>query len=179
MENFTEKTQYFLRENTSGREDNACRFSCEFAKEGMIFCFDVRDEDIISPFTQDNEDLWRADAVEVFLSPNGDLHNYKEIEVSPFGMRFYGDIYNSDGKTAALTKKTPAYQAWAEQTDGGYSVKIVIGYDSLEGFDRAKMKLNAYRLDKKQSGEQLLYALNPTMCGSFHRPQYFIGEAKK
>ena len=179
MSRLEQNKTYFLSENVSGARSGECRFRFEIARSAICFYFDAEDEDLVSPFTQDNEDLWRADAVEVFLSPNGDLHNYKEIEVSPFGVRFYGDIYNSDGKTAALTKKTPAYQAWAEQTDGGYSVKIVIGYDSLEGFDRAKMKLNAYRLDKKQSGEQLLYALNPTMCGSFHRPQYFIGEAKK
>lgn len=179
MKEFSEKTEYFLRENTTGKEDSSCRFSCEFGRNEMIFSFDVKDEDILSPFTQDNEDLWQADAVEVFLSPNGDLKNYKEIEVSPYGVRFYGDVYNADGKSVALTKKAPPYQAEAFRTESGYCVKITLGYDSLEGFDRSKMKMNAYRLDKKKSGEQLLYALNPTLCGSFHRPKFFIGEAKK
>lgn len=35
------------------------------------------------------------------------------------------------------------------------------------------MKFNAFRLDKKADGRQLLYALSPTLCGSFHRPAYF------
>ncbi len=179
MKEFSEKQEYFLRENTTGKEDNGCRFSCEFCRDGMTFYFDVKDEDILSPFTQDNEDIWQADAVEVFLSPDGDLKNYKEIEVSPFGVRFYGDVYNADGRSVALTKKAPPYGADVFRTEGGYSVKITLGYDALEGFDRSKMKMNAFRLDKKESGEQLLYALNPTLCNSFHRPQFFIGEAKK
>lgn len=176
---FFEKTDYFLRENISGREDKNCCFSCEFGESSLHFYFDVKDEDLISPFEKDNQDLWEGDAVEVFLSPDGDLKRYKEIEVSPFGVRFYGDITNEDGKSFILKREEPAYKAVVRLTKEGYTASIEVAYHMLKGFDRTKMKLNAFRLDKKSSGEQLLYALNPTWCESFHRPVFFIGEGRK
>ena len=64
----------FLRENTTGIENHGCLFSCNLGKEAIDFCFEVKDEDLISPFSEDNEDLWQGDAVEVFLSPDGGSH---------------------------------------------------------------------------------------------------------
>ena len=79
-----------LSENTSGERSEECRFSCEFRKYAAHFSFEVKDEDIISPYCSDNEDIWQGDAVEVFLSPDGDRTRYFELEVSPFGVRFWG-----------------------------------------------------------------------------------------
>ena len=169
----TDKT-YYLHENVTGREDLGCRFRCVLGEKGAEFCFDVKDEDLISPYREDNEDIWQGDAVEVFFSPDGDTSRYKELEVSPFGVRFYGNIFNEDGKTPVLEKLTPPFDASAERTEEGYRVAIFLPYTALQGFDRARAKMNAFRLDKKTNGEQRLYALNPTHCDSFHRSEYLI-----
>lgn len=170
---YEDKT-YYLHENLTGWEDLGCRFRAVFEDKAMRFFFDVKDEDVISPFRADNEDLWQADAVEVFLSPDGDLKKYIEMEVSPYGLRFYGEITNKDGKTPVLKKKTPVFTAEATLTKDGYSVEMVLPYDAVKGFDRNKMRLNAFRLDKMADGEQRLYALRATRCGSFHRPEFFL-----
>ena len=161
----------FLSENTSGESNEECRFSCEFRKYAVHFSFEVKDEDVISPYRSDNEDIWQGDAVEVFLSPDGDLTRYFELEVSPFGVRFFGEIVNSDGKTPRLKK---LLEARAERTEEGYNVHIELPYGELGAVLPDKMAFNAFRLDKKADGRQLLYALSPTFCNSFHRPQYFV-----
>ena len=174
MSAFEQNKTYFLRENTAGGENGECAF--RYVLEGGVlrFYFEVKDKDVVSPYTQDNDDIWNADAVEVFISPDGDLKNYKELEVSPFGVRFYGAIRNEDGKTPVLTKQAPPFAARAERTEKGYRVSIELPLSALDGFDERKMKLNAFRLDKKADGRQLLYALNPTLCASFHRPAFFM-----
>ena len=174
MSQIAAKTWHFLKENTQGTENGECRFRYEIAGGCLHFCFEVEDGDIISPYGKDNDDIWQDDAVEVFLSPSGDPARYKEIEVSPFGVRFYGAIRNEDGKTPVLTKQAPPFAARAERTEKGYCVSIELPLSALDGFDEQKMKLNAFRLDKKADGRQLLYALNPTLCASFHRPAFFM-----
>lgn len=169
-----ERKEYFLRENVSGAENKECTFRFEANEAGLIFFFSVRDEDVISPFREDNEDIWQADAVEIFLSPDGDLVRYKEMEVSPYGIRFFADICNADGKTPQIYKIAPAFEAKAERTQAGYRVRIQISFAALGVSDIRKIKLNAFRLDKKADGRQLLYALGPTFCESFHRAAYFM-----
>ena len=144
----------------------------------MLFYFDVKDKDIISPYRQDNDDIWQGDAVEVFLSPDGNMERYKELEVSPFGIRFYGEIRNDDGKRPRLEKAEPQFEAETKQTEYGYTVTIRLPLNTLKDFDRSKMKLNIFRLDKRASGRQELYALNPTFCNSFHHPEYFLSEGE-
>ena len=164
----------FLSENTTGASNEGCRFSCEFSKYAAHFSFIVNDEDIISPYLTDNEDIWQGDAVEVFLSPDGDRTRYFELEVSPFGVRFWGEVINRDGKTPRLKKLPPMFEARAERTEEGYEVHIELPYGELGAVLPEKMAFNAFRLDKKADGRQLLYALSPTFCNSFHRPQYFV-----
>ena len=164
----------FLSENTTGESNEECRFSCGFGKYAAHFSFEVKDEDVISPYLTDNEDIWQGDAVEVFLSPDGDLTRYFELEVSPFGVRFFGEVVNSDGKTPRLKKRPPMFEASAERTEGGYTVHIELPYGELGAVLPENMAFNAFRLDKKADGRQLLYALSPTFSNSFHRPQYFV-----
>lgn len=171
---------YYLRENVYGAESRSCSFRFEVGKEGLTFYFTVNDKDIISPFEKDNVDIWQADAVVVFLSADGKLTSYKEMEVSPYGIRFFADVTNEDGKTPQICKITPAFEAHVEWTSAGYCVRIFVSFTTLGSSDIKKMKFNAYWLDKKADRSQLLYALSPTFCESFHRPAYFIGmEAEK
>ena len=164
---------YYLRENVTGAEAEKCRFRCRFGEREAEFFFDVKDADLISPFQEDNEDVWQGDAVEVFLSPDGDLARYYELEVSPFGVRFWGEIAFSESMRV-LKKLPPPFRAEVTRTKDGYAVHIRLPLSALKGFDRAAMKMNAFCLDKHTDGGQELYALNPTRCDTFHKPQYFL-----
>ncbi len=37
----------------------------------------MKDNEIVSPYAEDNEDIWQGDAVEIFLSPDGDTKRYR------------------------------------------------------------------------------------------------------
>ena len=165
---------YYLRENTQGSESKECRVRMDLNGDALVFCFEVADKELCSPYTQDNEDIWQGDAVEVFLSPDGDRKHYLELEVSPYGVRFFGEVENLDGKTCNLKKIAPRFTAQAMETECGYRVVMRLPVAAAGKFDAKKAVMNAFRLDKKADGRQLLYALNPTFCESFHRPAYFI-----
>ena len=169
---------YFLRENVTGTESGQCTFRFRFGGREAEFFFDVKDEDIISPFQKDNEDVWLGDAVEVFLSPDGNLKRYYELEVSPFGVRFWGEVTIAGGEKR-LKKLPPPFEAEASRTKEGYAVQIKLPLAAMQGYDRAAVVLNAFRLDKKADGGQDLYALNPTRCATFHKPEYFLKIWKK
>ena len=168
-----EDRTYYLRENVTGAESEKCRFRCRFGERETEFFFDVKDADLISPFQEDNEDVWQGDAVEVFLSPDGDLTRYYELEVSPFGVRFWGEIAFSESMRV-LKKLPPPFRAEATRTKDGYAVHIRLPLSALKGFDRSAIKLNAFCPDRRTDGGQELYALNPTRCDTFHKPQYFL-----
>ena len=168
-----EDRTYYLRENVTGAEAEKCRFRCRFGEREAEFFFDVRDEDVISPFQEDNEDIWQGDAVEVFLSPDGNPEHYFELEVSPLGVRFWGEIAFSESMRV-LKKLPPPFRAEVTRTEAGYAVHIRLPLSALKVFHRAAMKMNAFCLDRRTDGGQDLYALNPTRCDTFHKPQYFL-----
>ena len=173
-----EDSTYHLRENVTGAENEECSFRFRFGEREAEFFFDVRDEDVISPFQEDNEDIWQGGAVEVFLSPDGNPERYFELEVSPFGVRFWGEVTFAGGEKS-LKKLPPSFRAEASRTKGGYAVQIKLPLAAMQGYDRRAVVLNAFRLDKKADGRQELYALNPTRCATFHKPEYFLQIWKK
>ena len=168
-----EDRMYYLRENMTGAEKENCRFRLRFTEREAAFFFDVRDAEIVSPFREDNEDVWQGDAVEVFLSPDGSRARYFELEVSPLGVRFWGEVTFSGGKKQ-LKKLPPPFAAEATRTREGYAVQICLPLAALNGFDRRAVLLNAFCVDKRADGRQELYALNPTRCATFHKPQYLL-----
>lgn len=45
-----EGKKYYLRENKTGREDVSCEFCYTFGKDALHFHFDVKDDEVISPY---------------------------------------------------------------------------------------------------------------------------------
>ena len=78
-------------------------------------------------------------------------------------------------KNGALEKIPPAFRAKTALREGGWRAEIELPLSAFIGFDPDKARMNAFRLDKRADGDQRLYALNPTLCGSFHRPAFFLG----
>ena len=48
MSRIQENKKYYLFENLTGKEDHSCCFYYDLRKDGMIFHFDVEDEDIVN-----------------------------------------------------------------------------------------------------------------------------------
>ncbi len=169
---------YFLRENVTGAEDGTCRFSVRLEGGALHFRFCVNAAPY-SPFREDNEDIWQADAVEVFLSPDGCPDRYKELEVSPYGVRFYADIACDGRRLPRADKTAPAFTAATRLAAGGYEAEICLPLAALAGFDAAAMRFNAFCLCGSAAGKQRLLALCPTLCPTFHKPQRFVALAEQ
>lgn len=182
MQEAQENTDYFLCENqTGGAAQPTCLFRFSRNAENFTFDFQVQDGHLFCPYRKDNEPLYEGDAVEVFVSPDGNEKEYYELEVSPAGARFFACIQNDpdNGYATSLTLLPPAFSAETEQTKDGYRVRIVLPLKQLKGYRSELCRFNAYRLDYDGDGAlRQLQALNPTLCDSFHRPAFFVRPQK-
>jgi len=70
--------------------------------EMLSIVFQCDDDEIVATYLEHDEPLWKEDAVEVFLAPEG-LTPYFEIEVNPLGTTFDARIDSSDGIRATMT----------------------------------------------------------------------------
>lgn len=175
--------KYNLKGNSAGYENSLpCTFVFELNGDALTFNFKVTDNQIFSPYEQENDDLYQADAVEVFISPDGNLSEYYELEVSPRGVKFFAKIHNEmDGNATIEGERIAAnFIAQSEITKSGYNVKILLPTILLNGFNKDKFMLNAYRLDYSKAADadsaQIvgMQALNPTGRNKFHFSEYFI-----
>jgi len=144
----------------------------------VVFYFDAEDDEILSDFTQRDEPLFRQDVMEMFFSDSGDIHRYKELELSPKNVQFDTDItYTNEGKVMGNAKWD--LQGWESATTYDAEAKRqtqlwVIPYDGVDfppvpgGFWR----FNAYRIDY-QNGVRELQAAFATGAPNFHVPSRF------
>ncbi|MEO6777419.1 MAG: carbohydrate-binding family 9-like protein [Kofleriaceae bacterium] len=110
----------------------------------------VEDTDIVSPFTKHDEDLWKADAIEIFIDADSNRRGYVELQVSPANVTFdkwwpqtraqdnLADMsYESNMQTAVKLRGTVA----PGDTDQGWDVEIAIPWAAVKGKDDA-MRVN-------------------------------------
>ena len=127
-------------------------------------CFDSY---LFSFSDKDNGELYYGCVVEIFVQLD-DQDSYLEIEVSPNNKTFVASILNrnitfidnSFVKSNVIIK------------DNNYFVDIRI---DLNKFNPKKIKYNAFRIERKDdTSEYELFALSPTLCGTFHVKDKFI-----
>ena len=163
--------KYFFKENFTGAEVGVASLIIKKQESELVFEFEVIDDSIYSPYQQDNDDLYDGDTVEVFISFGGNLKRYYEYELSPYGLRFFGVIDNPTLECPKLTKLTPTFKSEAQLTDKGYKASIIIDVESL---NLDLVRINCFNIDSAPNRTQKLYALNPTLSGSFHKSSFFV-----
>lgn len=132
----------------------------------------VVDPDIVSPFTQHDDHLWMADAVELFIDADGNRRGYIELQVNPnnatFDAWFKGtradgpgdDKWDSNMQTAVKLRGTTA----GGDTDQGWDVEIAIPWAAVKGRDEAmqvnlpphigdRWRLNIVRTNQRTGGK--------------------------
>ena len=55
-----------------------------------------------------------------------------------------------------------------------YGYKASISVDLPTNFDIDNVLFNCFNIDANEGAGQKLFALSPTMCGSFHKSKYFV-----
>jgi len=148
----------------------------------LYLAFDVKDKAIESPYKNRDDELWNADAVEVYLDPGADGKDYLEIQVSPANVVFdalfsshrtpdwkEARSHNLKGLRTAVAVSGTMNQSGDEDT--GYTVELAIPFEDLPGQTApavgATLRANFFRIEA--SGGQVTgsQAFSPA-GGDFH-----------
>jgi len=118
--------------------------------DGLYVFVTVQDTDIVSRYTKHDEDLYKDDAIELFIDADSNRRGYVELQVSPANVTFdkwwpqtraqenLADMsYESNMETAVKLRGTVA----PGDTDQGWDVEIKIPWQAVKGKDDA-MRVN-------------------------------------
>ena len=148
----------------------------------------IIDTDIYSEFKQQDDPLWKADCVEMFIDADGNRRGYVELQVSPNNVTldswFAGprasrgdEEWDSGMRTAVKLNGTGDVKGDA---DRGWDVEIAIPLAAVRGRDEAmqlnippaigdRWRLNLVRVDRRSNGEiGSVSSWNQIGMGDFH-----------
>ncbi|MEN6519828.1 MAG: carbohydrate-binding family 9-like protein [Armatimonadota bacterium] len=156
----------------------------------LYLAFDCTDQDIWGTMFNRDDLIWNEEVVEAFLSPDGDLTHYYELNVSPRNVVF-------DTEISALTDDPPVFKGRKEwditglktavavdgtlddrnDIDRGWSIEIAVPFASLgrkTPKPGEKWRGNLYRIDLSPEPVEF-QAWSPTLISpaNFHRPSHF------
>lgn len=165
----------FLKDNRTGEKTPfETKLEWERLEDKLVFKFDCENSELFSAYDEDNKPIYNGDVVELFICTCGDRRKYYEIEIAPNGRKFFASILNKDGIHAEMLDVSKL-DAKVTARENGYSVEIVVLNEVIGVKKFAEVVFNAYRIETEGGiPEKNLLALNPTLCGSFHMPQFFI-----
>lgn len=148
-------------------------FSIEQIDNLLFVKFKCHNSEMFSYSNVNNSEIYNGDVCEIFIESVVNEHYY-ELEVAPNGTTFFADIHN-DGKSfkGALLENN-CFEVQVCKKDYGYDASFKIDLSKLK-VNKKGIKFNAYRIET-DGGEtnKFLFALNPTLSGTFHKPEFFI-----
>ena len=133
----------------------------------VSFNFACSKSDLISYSDKNNDRLYDASVVEVFIDVGEE--DYYEIEVAPNGAIFFAKILN---KKVTFIDNDNFFTSEVHIEGVKYFVTIKVDLSRVK--DLNQVKFNAYRIEKDKEGKQSLYALFPTFSNTFHVPERFV-----
>jgi hypothetical protein len=151
----------------------------------LYVAFEVADDEVLTPFTADDQPLYESEVVEIFLDANDDGASYDEIELSPadrlFDASFVGRRTGMNTGWSSGTRhavKLDGTLNVAGDTDRGWTAELAIPFANLTAVPHLppqpgeRWRMNLFRLDHGRGGVEGI-ALSPVMIGDFHNlPKY-------
>lgn len=158
----------YLRDNlTNGTAKVTTSFELVRELDYLIFNFVAEESKLYSYSNRNNDDLWKGSVCEVFLDLGDDF--YYEFEVAPNGATFIAKI--KDQKVSFCD--SDFFLSTAKIEGSTYFVSMTINLSKLKHPKR--IRYNAFRVETpSKNKEQILSALNPTLCSTFHVREKFI-----
>jgi len=147
------------------------------AQQAFFLRFLAEDDEVHSIYRLDEECLYRQDVLEIFVAENDNLTHYKEIEVTPYDLRFTGAIENAGaGLKINLDWDIPGFRTRTRfyREENRLASVWRIPYAA---FDRppapgTSWRFNVYRIDHSRRGIELM-AWQATGEPNFHVPARF------
>lgn len=159
-----------LKENTTGKK--ACyktKFKFRKCCKYLCFTYIAHHSSLNSYSDKYNDELYKADVCELFIRYGKENHYY-EIEVAPNGATFLADIENINGDFHGALIDKCFIKTSAKIKKDTYIVRILIPKEYIK---TNKIEFNAFRIETDgEKPEKHLFALHPTLCGSFHKPEF-------
>jgi len=169
---------YYFKENTSGGETLfTTSLYTEKTSTEFVFRFDCSKSKCFSAYEGFNEPLYMGDVTEIFLCTDKSKKTYYEIEAAPNGACFFALINNPAGDGTDLSHEFLPRKIIVSvgKLKGGYLTEIRVPFSSVNYFDGEFVEFNAFRIETEGGiPEKNLLALNPTLCGFFHKTSAFI-----
>jgi len=142
--------------------------------------FNCEDREVVATLTRRDDNLWKEDAVEIFLDPVGDGRDYLEIEVNPLGTLYDAWVHFSpnidfdksktfdmkDIRVAAKIARNPGTRA-----DRNWACEIALPLAELPTPMTTAARMNLTRIDRVR-GQVVYQAWSPTYRW-FHVPERF------
>ena len=155
-----------LLDNLTGKEVfPKTEFEVIKRKNILSFHFIAHDSSLISYSNKDNDELWRGNVVEVFLSLGDDF--YYEFEVAPSGAAFVATILNRQ----ITFINNDFFSSICKRSNNQYEVIMNVDLSKLK--HNNNIEYNAFRIEMVNE-RQILEALNPTLCNTFHVREKFM-----
>jgi len=174
-----------------GKASHASRTKILWSQTGLYFLVDCEDRQLTCTMTQDGDDLFREDVVEVFLWPDEAHPVYFEYEISPLNFELPILVSNHEGTfhgwlpwhyigprrvRHATSVRGGTREPGAAVT--GWSAEFFIPFELFSGLGNtppkagSRWRANIYRLDY-DAGEASHWAWNPETAHRFHNYQQF------
>ncbi len=159
-------------EGSSGEPIGKAIAKMTWNAEFLYVFVSVTDSDITTPYTNQDDPLWKADCVELFIDADSNRQGYVELQVNPNNATFDswfattrakpGDVEWDSGMVTAV--KLRGSTAAGDSGDTGWDVEIAIPWAAVKGKnDDMKVRLppevgdrwrlNLVRVDRKTGGK--------------------------
>lgn len=170
-----------LEVETSNPPNLATHVRATWNDWGVFFRFDCEDSYIFSTYQFRDDPLYEEDAVEIFLSPDGNMNKYYEFEISPRNVIFDALITND------LQGQFSFDAAWnCEDMQSSVQVDLKarrVCYECALPFsalgrtcpvEGEEWRINFFRMDHSPHSKEVeLTAWQPTGVRNFHKPEKF------
>jgi hypothetical protein len=145
------------------------------------------DTDVASQYKNQDDPLWKEDAIEIFIDADSNRHGYVELQVNPNNAHFDtwwpttraqpdDKSYDSKMETAVQVHGTLDNR---DDTDQGWDVEIAIPWDAVKGKDPNmnvrlppqpgdSWRMNVVRVDKGKGAEIAASSWNRITRDDFH-----------
>ena len=174
-----------------GESTRATQAKVLWSKKGLYFLVECEDGKLTCSMTNDGDDLFREDVVEVFLWPDEAQPVYFEYEISPLNVElpilisnhegdFYGWLpwhYTGERRTRHATSvRGGSKESGAAVT--GWSAEFFIPFELLTGLGNtppkpgSRWRTNIYRIDYDAEPPSH-WAWNPETGAKFHNFRQF------
>ena len=156
--------------------------------QNYLYAFvEIKDRDVFSPYTKQDDPLWKADVIELFIDADRNGFGYVELQVSPNNIHFDSWFpktratksqpdWNANMKSAVIVHGTADKR---DDKDVGWDVEIAIPHSAVKGGDSQmkvsipptpgdQWRLNVVRVEKPKSGNTAVSSWNQITYADFH-----------